>query len=69
MCKRIGVMDDGAVHEAPHAAAVVPIRAAQSKASVEVRLGELQIKFNENPNAEQLKVVLTDLMGANKPIC
>lgn len=69
MCKRMGVMDNGAVNETPHAAAVVPIRAAQPKAAIEMQLGELQIKFNESPDAEQLKVVLTALMDANKPVC
>lgn len=29
MCKRIDVMDDSTVSEAPHVTAVVPIRAAQ----------------------------------------
>lgn len=69
MCKRIGVMDNDAVSTAPHDTAVVPVRAAQSKAFVEMQLGELLIKFNESPDAEQLKVVLTALMNANKPVC
>lgn len=69
MCERMGVMDDGTVSETPHATAVVPIRATQPKATIEMQLGELQIKFNESLDAEQLKVVLTALMGANKPVC
>ena len=62
MRKIIGVMDNGAVSTFPHDNAVIPIRTAQSKASIEMQLGELQIKFNENPDAEQLTVLLTALM-------
>ena len=32
-----------------------------------MQLGDLQIKFNESPAAEQLEVVLNVLIGANKP--
>ena len=48
-----------------------PIRIAQprEKVAIEMQLGELQIKFNECPNMEYLKVVLGVLMGASKPIC
>ena len=34
-----------------------------------MQFGDLQIKFNESPDTEQLKVVLATLMGANKPVC
>jgi len=69
MCERMGVMDDGTVSETPHATAIVPIRAAQPKATIEMQLGDLQIKFNESPNADQLKAVLHALVCANKPVC
>lgn len=68
LCQRIGAIDDSTAREVPPAA-VVPIRTAQSKAAMEIQLGELQIKFNGNPDAEQLKVILTALMGASKPVC
>lgn len=69
MCKRMGVMDNAAVIETSHAAAVVSIRAAQPKAAIEMQLGDLQIKFNESPDSDQLKVVLGALVCANKPVC
>lgn len=69
MCKRMGVMDDSTVSDAPHVTAVVPIRAAQPKAAIEIQVGDLQIKFNESPEADQLKVVLSALVCANKPVC
>ena len=70
MCQRIGVMEAGA-SEGTHHSAVVPIRVAQpkEKAAIEMQFGNLQIKFNESPDAEQLKVVLATLMGTNKPVC
>ena len=70
MCQRIGVMEAGASEETSRSA-VVPIRVAQpkEKAAIEMQFGDLQIKFNESPDAEQLKVVLTALMGTNKPVC
>ena len=70
MCQRIGVMEAGASEET-HLSAVVPIRVAQpkEKATMEMQFGDLQIKFNESPDAEQLKVVLATLMGTNKPVC
>ena len=49
MCQQMGVMDNGVVNTAPHATAVVPVRTAQPKASVEMQLGELQIKFKATP--------------------
>lgn len=71
MCQRMGVTEAGAPGETSGSAAVVPIRVAQpkEKAAIEMQFGDLQIKFNENPDAEQLKVVLATLMGANKPVC
>ena len=60
---------DDSVCEVPNTTAVVPIRAAQPKASVEMQLGELQIKFSGNPDTEQLKVVLEALVGASKQLC
>lgn len=71
MCKRIGVTEGGKSGEASGSAAVVPVRVAQpkEKATIEMQLGDLQIKFNESPNAEQLKAVLDALMGTNKPVC
>ncbi|MEE1163177.1 MAG: hypothetical protein UHU21_05730, partial [Lachnospiraceae bacterium] len=61
----------GASGEASVSAAVVPIRTAQTKGKtvIEMQLGALQIKFNEIPDAEQLKIVLDALMGGNKPVC
>ena len=67
----MGVMENGASGEASVSAAVVPIRMAQPKGrtAIEMQLGALQIKFNEIPDAEQLKIVLDALMGGNKPVC
>lgn len=69
MCQRMGVMEGGASAERSRSA-VVPIRVAQpkEKAAIEMQFGDLQIKFNESPDEEQLKVVLTTLMGINKPV-
>ena len=63
-------MEAGA-SEGTHHSAVVPIRVAQpkEKAAIEMQFGNLQIKFNESPDAEQLKVVLATLLGTNKPVC
>lgn len=71
MCQSMGVMKNGASGEASVSAAVVPIRTAQTKGrtAIEMQLGALQIKFNEIPDAEQLKIVLDALMGGNKPVC
>lgn len=71
MCQSMGVMENGASGEASVSAAVVPIRMAQPKGKtvIEMQLGALQIKFNEIPDAEQLKIVLDALMGGNKPVC
>ena len=74
MCTQMGLIEndaDATTKETPQATAVVPIRPAplREKAAIEMQLGELQIRFNENPDAEQLKVVLAALTGANKPVC
>ena len=75
MCKKMGVIEDNKLTSKARAvsspAAVIPIRAARpkEKAIIELQLGDLQIKFNEDPDAEQLKVVLKVLMDANKPVC
>ena len=75
MCNRMGVVEGDAanvaVKEPSQATAVVPIRTAQSreKAAIEMQLGELRIRFNENPDSEQLKVVLAALTGTNNPVC
>ncbi len=71
MCQRMGVTEGGAPGETSGSVAVVPIRVAQpkEKATIEMQLGALQIKFNESPDTEQLKVVLDVLMGVNKPVC
>ena len=63
MCQRMGVMEAGASEERSRSA-VVPIRVAQptEKAAIEMQFGDLHIKFNENPDTEQLKVVLTALI-------
>lgn len=62
---------EGGASEETSRSAVVPIRVAQpkEKAAMEMQFGDLQIKFNESPDTEQLKVVLATLMGANKPVC
>lgn len=61
MCQRMGIMEADAPGETSRSAAVVPIRMAQpkEKAAIEMQFGDLQIKFNESPDAEQLKVVLS----------
>ena len=71
MCQRMGVVEDGALGEKSQSATIVPIRTAQpkEKATIEIQLGDLQIKFNERPDAERLKVVLAALMNANKSVC
>ena len=70
MCQRMGVTEAGTSEERS-LSAVVPIRVAQpkEKAAIEMQFGDLQIKFNESPDTEQLKVVLATLMGINKPVC
>ena len=75
LCQRMGVMEntekDGVAGETSRSIAVVPIRTAQpnKKATIEMQLGDLQVKFNESPTAEQLKVVLSILLDANQPVC
>lgn len=71
MCQQMGVMADGATRETSHSTTVIPIRAVQPReqAAIEMQLGDLQIKFHESPNVEQLKVVFATLMGGNKPVC
>ena len=72
MCKNMGLVESGEKKkEASQSSAVVPIRSPQpkEKAAIEMQLGELQIRFNENPDAEQLKVILASLMSANNPVC
>ena len=72
MCKNMGLVESGEKKkEASQCSAVVPIRTPQpkEKAAIEMQLGELQIRFNENPDAEQLKVILASLMSANNPVC
>ena len=75
LCQRMGVMEntekDGVSGETSRSVAVVPIRTAQpnKKATIEMQLGDLQVKFNESPTAEQLKVVLKILLDANQPVC
>ena len=63
MCQRMGFMEAGASEETSRSAAVVPVRVAQpkEKAAIEMQFGDLQIKFNESPDTEQLKVVLATL--------
>ena len=70
MCQRMGVTEAGTSEERS-LSAVVPIRVAQpkEKAAIEMQFGDLQIKFNESTDTEQLKVVLAPLMGTNKPVC
>ena len=65
-----GTKEEGA-GETMQSAAIVPVRVAQpgEKATIEMQLGELQIRFNKSPDTEQLKIVLNSLMGANKPVC
>ena len=75
LCQRMGVMEntekDGVAGEMSRSVAVVPIRTAQpnKKATIEMQLGDLQVKFNESPTAEQVKVVLRILLDTNQPIC
>lgn len=71
MCQQMGVMEGSKPRETAQSTVVVPIRTAQAKekAAIEMQLGELQIRFNESPDTEQLKVVLAALTGANKPVC
>lgn len=69
LCQSMDTIDDSTVCEVPRATAVVPIRAAQPKATMEIQLGELQIKFNGNPDAEQLKIILHALVSAGKAVC
>lgn len=71
MCQRKGVMDGSEPKEALQSTSVILIGTVQprEKAAVEMQLGELQIRFNESPGAEQLKIVMDSLMGANKPVC
>ena len=70
MCQRMGVTEAGTSEERS-LSAVVPIRVAQpkEKAAIEMQFGDLQIKFNESPDAEQLQVVLAALISTNKPVC
>ena len=62
---------NGVSGEMSRSIAVVPIRTAQpnKKATIEMQLGDLQVKFNESPTAEQLKVVLSILLDANQSVC
>ncbi len=71
MCQQMGVVESSNPSETAQSTAVVPIRTTQpkEKAAIEMQLGELQIRFNESPDTEQLKVVLAALTGANKPVC
>lgn len=71
LCQQMGVTGGIESHGMPQSTAVVPVRTVQpkEKAAIEMQLGELQIRFSESPDAEQLKVVLGALMGANKPVC
>ncbi|MBP3698356.1 MAG: hypothetical protein J6J01_02565 [Oscillospiraceae bacterium] len=75
LCQRMGIMENteknGVATETSRSVAVVPIRTAQpnKKATIEMQLGDLQVKFNESPTAEQLKVVLSILLDANQSVC
>ena len=72
MCKNMGLVESGEKKkEASQSSAVVPIRSPQpkEKAAIEMQLGELQIRFNESPDTEQLKAVLGALMSASNPVC
>ena len=62
---------DGVAGEPSRSIAVVPNRTAQpnKKTTIEMQLEDLQVKFNESPTAEQLKVVLSILLDANQPVC
>lgn len=70
MCQSMGVTEAGAT-EVRSRSAVVPIRVAQptEKAAIEMQFGDLQIRFNESPDTEQLKAVLGALMSASDPVC
>ena len=56
----MGVMEntekDGVAGETSWSVAVVPIRTAQpnKNATIEMQLGDLQVKFSESPTAEQI---------------
>ena len=71
MCRQMGVMEDGESEKTFQSASIVPIRMPQAKdkATIEMQLGELQIRFNESPDTEQLKAVLGALMSASDPVC
>ena len=72
MCKSMGLVESGEKKkEASQSTAVVPIRPPQpkEKAAIEMQLGELQIRFNESPDTEQLKAVLGALMSASNSVC
>lgn len=72
MCKSMGLVESGEKKkEVSQPTAVVSIRTPQSKekAAIEMQLGELQIRFNESPDTEQLKAVLGALMSASNPAC
>ena len=72
MCKSMGLVESGEKKkEASQPTAVVPIRTPRpkEKAAIEMQLGELQIRFNESPDTEQLKAVLGALMSASDPVC
>lgn len=71
VCRQMGAVNDGESGETSQSSSIVPIRMPQAKdkATIEMQLGDLQIKFNESPDAEQLKIVLAALMDANKPVC
>ena len=62
---------NGVSGEMSRSIAIVPVRTAQpnKKATIEMQLGDLQVKFNESPTAEQLKVVLRILPDTNQPVC
>ena len=68
---RWGGVEGSDPRETAQSTVVGPIRAAQSreKAAIEIQLGALQIRFNESPDAEQLKVALAAFTDANKPVC
>ena len=71
MCRQMGVMEDGESEKTFQSSSIVPIRMPQAKdkATIEMQLGELQIRFNESPDTEQLKAVLGALMSASDPVC
>ena len=63
MCRQIGVVEDGISGEPFGVTTVVQFHMVHSKekAAIEMQLRNLQIKFNERTNTEQLKVVLWSL--------